>query len=318
MTRCMQLWGLLWLAVLAAPAAIAQEQDMPWPDDVRASAARISAVLREAASLPPHDVAGRASQGEAFDAALDEMAKLASADLVAQARAQEYRSEAAKLLLIAADRRDAPDRYDTLRERYLTAVAEPAARAPAAPPLSAAQATEAYRLAWEYWLLRPTLAGQAPQANQRMVDALVAIDNPASVQAVMMAVEASASDKAFPGRARAFRQHDLLQILGRMPGENSLQALMRSVALINSQPASLTNEKSGAPMAQPDYLNAATYAERLLTDAEHFGTASRWRAVLNRVPEKNGATADNDLLRKARAFYRDNPVGTDAGKTPQN
>lgn len=318
MKRCMHLCGLVWLATLMMSVAVAQEPEMPWPENIVAAASRINAVLREAASLPPHDVAGRAKQGEAFDAALGEMAKLASADLVAQARAQEYRSEAAKLLLIAADRRDAPARYDALRERYLTAVAEPAARAPAAPPLSAAEATEAYRLAWEYWLLRPPLAGQAPQANQRMVDALVAIDNPASVQAVMMAVEATASDKAFPGRARAFRQHDLLQILGRMPGENSLQALMRSVALIDNPPASLHSEKSGAPTTQPDYLNAATYAERLLTDAEHFGTASRWRAVLNRVPEKDGATADDDIVRKARAFYRNNPVGTDAGKTPQN
>jgi hypothetical protein len=318
MKRCMHLCGLVWLATLMMSVAVAQELEMPWPENIVAAASRINAVLREAASLPPHDVAGRAKQGEAFDAALGEMAKLASADLVAQARAQEYRSEAAKLLLIAADRRDAPARYDALRERYLAAVAEPAARAPAAPPLSAAEATEAYRLAWEYWLLRPPLAGQAPQANQRMVDALVAIDNPASVQTVMMAVEATASDKAFPGRARAFRQHDLLQILGRMPGENSLQALMRSVTLIDNPPASLQSEKAGAPTPQPDYLNAATYAERLLTDAEHFGTASRWRAVLNRVPEKDGATADDDIVRKAQAFYRNNPVGTDAGKTPQN
>lgn len=159
----------------------------PPPPPSRSPKVALVQVFRSLNDSSPHWSWGEeARQTAAFDAALDRLADCLDGAEVERRAAQEGRDLAAKLVVIAWDRRRRPERYREL-DRYTHREPEPRMATPwpePARPLSA-HAVEEYRLAWEYFLLRPS-PGQWPAMQSRAaVTALNLIGSDASLPALV-------------------------------------------------------------------------------------------------------------------------------------
>lgn len=133
-------------------------------------AASLTRFPRPTVDSPPEKSAKAAV---AFSRAMDEgLEKTKSGAMVES----ETSSIEAKLVAIALYRSQHRDLFDEITSRYV-ATAPTGSRSGNSPSIVARDASEPYRLIWEYYLLTPLPAGAAPGYRQRAYEALAELGN---------------------------------------------------------------------------------------------------------------------------------------------
>src|SRR5262249_35854502 len=136
----------------------------------------------------------------AFTEALDGLAARLDGPLAARVVAAEGGDVESKLAAIALDRKARPDRYGEIERGYVEAtIPYPRPRGTTTPRLSNAHATEAYRLPWEFVLLRPP-GDASSQAWERALKALELIRNDASTPTLTRLYRATCRDGITTGQ----------------------------------------------------------------------------------------------------------------------
>jgi hypothetical protein len=194
--------------------------------------------------------AGRApDEPAAFDEMLSNLARDESAlgsETARRLAGFEGRSIEAKLIAIARDRMLRPDTYQELVSIYVDVPKDTGSIAPGAPRLRSEHMTEDYRLAWEYFLLRPPAETDPDRFPERVVAALAAIGNPVSLPAIEAAV-AAATQADVPLEPRlALRQRGLVAALSAFPTDEGVDVLGRVVGMLQA-----AQERGGAAVSEP-------------------------------------------------------------------
>jgi hypothetical protein len=253
------------------------------PEEVRGTVVRVLNLLDRAYVYEQHEREEVSRLGEEFARTMDELAEQLDPGLEERALARAGEDVAARLIVIASDRRSRPGLYEEIRHRYIEGVDAPQRVAPAAPRLDPRHATEPYHLVWEYFLLEPPSQQQSFKADQRISEALARINNPDSVPVILRAYRATTQPPVRLSRFVANRQRLLLQTLGQIPAPSSLQAMLQALEWSQEQLARGMEPRPGA-VAEQIRFEPQEYVLRLLTDQENFGTGAEWRAVVSSVP----------------------------------
>jgi hypothetical protein len=223
-------------AVLAA-GLLGQPAPRPAPagEVVRQAAEMTFGVwqVRQMADRSPHDANLAAAAAAArFDSLLASAAALASEQEAAAALAAEGESIEGKLFAIAVERARHPERFEEIRRTYVDAQPRPW-QTQAAPAPAPAHATEAFRLAWELWLLAPSPPGAAPGYDETAAKAVAAIGNPASLVTLRHLARVAAAAPA--DNAAVAAQRLVIRTLAAMPGEPSARAFEEILDLAAAQ-----------------------------------------------------------------------------------
>jgi hypothetical protein len=209
----------------------------------------------------------------AFSAAASELASRIDPDTAQKMRAAEGESIEAKLATIILDRNLRPEIYDEIERTYFIRVAKPTSRAPTAPPVLPQHATENYRLAWEFFLLRPA-GGLAFKSDLRAMEALAQVNNPASILALLHCYQLT-TRQGIPSRRVDTQQSWLFNALSRFQNRAGLKALLECTSLSQNQ-----QSHEGASKSHWD-------AERALREvlSGKYGNRERWQEVVAALPK---------------------------------
>lgn len=175
---------------------------------------------------------GSDSKRVQFDSALASMAKSLKPGEIQDAAGKEDDDIRAKLVCIAVDRRDHPDLYNELLNRYAggeySAAREtivPKGQAPIASHLAITPEVDdkhchpAYRLAWEYLLINPSVQPRGEAFYKRVSTALARIHDERTLCVVVYRYRASATSLGI--------QSDLHALLLSFPDQQGLQSVLR-------------------------------------------------------------------------------------------
>lgn len=223
------------LPVALAISAVSLAQPAP-PAALRAAVADTFVVPEVAASkkVPPAqsrrvlDAAARD-----FDRQLDAIADSMTPAAAAQAIAHESDSIEAKLAAIAADRKARPAVYAEIFGTYV-APSELLSQSGRPPAPSRAHATEPFRLAWEYVLLRPRSSDTAARYEDGAADAVGQIGNPKSIVTLVHLVRVSTQPGARIDFAETRQRASLRGLIG-IPTAEAAAAIGQSLRMIAAQ-----------------------------------------------------------------------------------
>jgi hypothetical protein len=167
--------------------------------------------------------------GRAFDSALEKLAGEVGTNRASQVLANERRDIQSKLLAIALDRQQRPEVYLEINNRYIDryAMYRPERRFIRSPNFEPIHVNEKYRLAWEYFLLRPPLKDTLALYDLRAIQALSDINNEASVVTLLYCFEVTLpAGKINVDRVKS-RQSWILNAIIWYPTEQGLKALLK-------------------------------------------------------------------------------------------
>lgn len=239
--------------------------------------------------------------GAAFDRALDEAAiHLRERDIPALRR-QETRGLLEKLALIAWDLRKNRARYDELQGRYRGFIGpdkrRPIPPGPTSAFLTSNHTTEEYRLAWEYFLLKPIPRNEfQAQSDARAVEALMRIQNPAAIFTLLQAHRAT-QDGGLPGEWAKMRQFEVMKILLYLPCEASARALLEMSVYDMEQ---WRREAAAAPAGKRVWDRTGLQTNIVeLTSGRSPGTEG-WRAAVSAIDEASLPEAQRLLLQRIK------------------
>jgi hypothetical protein len=261
------------------------QESLEVPEEVRGSIVRVLDLLDRTYVYEQHEREEVSRLGEEFARTMDELAERLDPGVEERALTRAGEDIAAKLIVIAADRRSRPELYEEIRRRYIEGVEAPQRVAPAAPRLDPKHATETYRLVWEYFLLEPPSQRRSFKADLRISEALARIGNPDSVTVIQQVYRATTRPAIRVSRFVADHQRLLLQTLGQIPTPSSLHAILQALEWSQEQIAQERERRAGA-IAEQIHFEPRDYVVRLLTDQENFGTGAKWRAVVTSMPRE--------------------------------
>lgn len=285
------------LLLIAWPATGAEVYSTPGP--VQNALNEVFSLAEQTYQLGQHQRHRLDDLGKSFDAALDNLARLSGPEQVDRAKELEAKGIAPKLVVIAADRKARPTIYAELAEKYVFSVDNPMSRAPASPQLRSEHLSEEYRLAWEYFLLRPPALIAAPQYELRAARAISRISNGASLTVLTYSYRITTHRNVVLTRYVSRRQRMLLSTLGQLPGRNALDAIMQCSALSEIQ-----RQKAVIKDTQWDPGN---YAYRLLTDQVNYGFGEQWRKVIVEAPAEKLSPEKDRLMQSIKRYWQDRP-----------
>jgi hypothetical protein len=194
----------------------------------------VSAVLRDLKSLQQNGLTNdlRTTGAATFDRTLADLARRITPDTAVRIAADEGKDERAKFVAIALDQSAHPERYEELRRVYVDIRADSRRVAPGSPNLLGKHLSKDYRLAWEYFLLRPPAGDYPDRFESRIIGAVAAIGDSASLPAIDSAIDATVQPGILLGSRLAIRQRGLLAALTAFPtvqGADSLGRAMEKV-----------------------------------------------------------------------------------------
>jgi hypothetical protein len=288
------------ILILAAGLAVAPEtttmgQETP-PLDPEARRFRDSALeLTKTAYSPPvegetpAEQAGRVRDAaRAFAGALDALAKELREPLAGRLSAAEGHDIEMKLAAIALDRRARPAIYAEIERDYVKATLPfPRPRATTTPWLLPAHATEPYRLAWEFMVLRPMAKGTS-QVGERALSALKTIRNDASVPTLLHIYRLTCSE-GIPLSQVATTQTHLLATMSAFRSQRGLRALLEC--------ASMSRRRKEMKEAGESAWDADRFVRDTL--AGSFGNKEEWRKLASDLPREGLSHEDRRLLEQA-------------------
>ncbi len=209
----------------------------------------------------------------AFSEAVSELASRLDPDTAQKLRAAESESLEAKFATIALDRSQRPGVYDEIERTYFLRVAKPTSPAPTARPVLSKHATENYRLAWEFFLLRPA-GGVAFKSDLRAMEALTEISNPASILTLVHCYQITTLE-GIPSRRVDTHQAWLFNALSRFRTREGLKALLDCTSFSKSQQSHEGQRKSGWD------------AEKALRGvlSGKYGHSERWQEIIAALPK---------------------------------
>jgi hypothetical protein len=240
-----------------------------------------------------------------FDAALDTMAALLTPELEQLARGYEGEDIVAKLVAIAAHRRDRPEMYQEMIEVYVKPQPPIARGLPARPQLAKPEhLTAEHRLAWEYYVLRPR-AGRwryreiciGATAEEKTVQSIITIGEMCQLRKDDLS---GAADSSFEGE-----QMVTLNALTYLPHHESLRAILTCVRLHHDLVARI-NPRATAyiPAWKPE-----DYVMRLFrtkpSPYDYSVDQARWRPIIESFPRQGLDPVELALLDQLVAFYRE-------------
>jgi hypothetical protein len=226
--------------------------------------------------------------GRAFAEVLAALAARLDEPLAARLLAAEGRNTETKLAAVALDRKARPAIYAEIERNYVeTMLPFPRPRATTTPLLQDRHASDAYRLAWEFVLLRPS-AGGTTQVSERALEALAKIRNDASIPTLVHLYRMTCR-QGIPLRQVDTFQTRLLKAMSAFRSERGLRAMLECASLSNRQ-----KEMPGAGETAWD-------AERFVRDtlAGRFGEKDRWQKLAAALPKEGLTVEESRLLESA-------------------
>jgi hypothetical protein len=155
--------------------------------------------------------------------------------------------------------------------------------------------SEAYRPAWEALLLAPPNDEiRFMQQRSTVTEALAKIGNAQSIPVLELAFASTCAPEVFAGEGSAalHRQFGVLQSLNQFATAESLQAMLRCLAL--AEPAMPTTE-----LPKVSGHDLREWLVRFLTDQDHYNTREKWRQVLTTFPTNDLPVRHRELLQRA-------------------
>lgn len=225
--------------------------------------------------------------GTKFQALLDQVGSQVSPDLARQMTAHEGSDIYAKLTTIAWDRHNRPEAYQEIEQHYLHAPFRRFAHIQASPNLSPQHITEAYRLPWEFFLLRPTMENTSQDYENRVVDAVERINNNASIITLLHDYWMTTREGVYiasSGEVQT-RQQRLLGALNSFHNPQGLQAILECVSESDKQQAGKDPEKYG--------WDVRRLVTDMMTAPQQVGA---WRQVIVVYPAQRLNVGHRELL----------------------
>jgi len=242
------------------------------------------------------DDAGSKDAAEGFVATMDALGAQMTPDLARQCALREGNDMDAKLALIAWDRRQRPELYQELENRYVYSINSPMAHAPQSPTVLPKHATEEYRLAWEYLMIAPSNGG-APQADIRIVRAITEIHNEASFTTYRLAFAISSDPKLTDPEYTRNSQQLWLGSLGMFQDSAALRTILDCITMAQNQMAH-----------QEKYWDPAQYVrEEVVGQMYHPADNLRWKAIIAALPKAALASQHTSFLNTVLARIATNP-----------
>lgn len=236
--------------------------------------------------LPPSTASPAQMIASDFSQTMDALGAQITPSLVQRLTRLEGSEADAKVALIAWYRRQHPQLYQELDQRYLRHMGDPLKHVNHSPGVLAGHATEKYRLAWEYLLLEPAV-GATELYDIRATDALQRIGNDASLTTYRLVCAISADPKINADAAKY--QQKLL--LGSLACFRDQKALLTILACMGLSPRQMVN--------QPQVWDPADEVKGLLASSFKKTEMDRWRPTVR-------AALSLNLLAEQKAFL--NPV----------
>lgn len=213
-----------------------------------------------------------------FDQSMQELARVAPPEVGSNARKAEAREIRAKLIAIAIDRAEHPDLHAEIDQTYIHCPLDWQKRVPEAPFPSTPHMQDKYRLAWEYWLLRPGCDSLIPaHGYERVLFAIRQIGNPASLLAIEHCYLLTCREVASPRQVHRSQLY-LLRSLAGFKTEDGLRTVLRCLA-----------ESEKLPYKDhPDYTKRwrwndggpAEHVARLMSEP---AVRAKWAEILQRM-----------------------------------
>jgi hypothetical protein len=226
--------------------------------------------------------------GRAFAETLGGLAAQLDEALAGRLSAAEGRDIEAKLAAIALDRARRPAVYAEIERDYVEATLPfPRPRATTTPWLRDVHATEAYRLAWEFVLLRPSAKGTS-QVGERALEALGKIRNDATIPTLLHLYGMTAQE-GIPLQQVDTTQTRLLKTLSAFRSERGLRAMLECAALSKHQ--------KGMKGAGESSWDAERFVRETL--AGKFGDKDEWRKLVSALPKEGLTVEERRLLEEA-------------------
>jgi len=269
------------ILVFIALSQAVSAQPVQWPTSITANAANAERLIESTWATAPSDQIQLNRLGDQFDAELNAIASASSGSLLSQAQQLEGEDFTAKLIVLADYRQKQIVRINEIRQWLWPPPSQnDRSRAAKRPlPIHPAIATEDYRLAWEYLLLRPNY--QRSDIVQHVInEALVLAENPSSVLTLARSIRSSLTATALPGRDRERLQKDLVWGLAGMPNPWSLQALLNFPDWVVNAPGFIVPAGANDQwrIADPDLPN---YPIKALEKGIFPVTQMTWQNVMN-------------------------------------
>ena len=276
---------LVWLFVLfsvVGPFALCQlpaQANSTFTPEMQTSIAQAKAFA--AAQFSTESTIGRKQGSDGFAATMDALGGLMTPDMARQCSLREGNDPDAKLALIAWDRRQHPEIYQELEDRYLHHVSgSPLSHVRNSPHVLPEHATEKYRLAWEYLMIAPS-TGSAPQSNIRIARAIEKINDEASFTTYRLAFAISSDPNLTDPEYSQSQQEDWLDSLGSFQNIAGLRAILDCLDMAQNQRAL---QKQAAH--QEDLWNLPQFVrEEVIARMYHPAENARWKALIAALPQ---------------------------------
>jgi hypothetical protein len=191
-----------------------------------------------------------------------------------------------KILAIADYKSKHNGLFVEISNKYIYGKTNPTNVAPGSPPLQAVHASPAYRLVWEYFLLKPPTAKMSDKHDIRISEALSKINEPASLPAIEKQYQSTTKTKIPLDASIVLKQKLSLLTVGKMPSEAGVRTL---ISMIN-QP--IQRDTSGKIKWQPK-----DFVKDMLDGKEHLKTENQWKAAGKQLGRRPMDAATGKQLR---------------------
>lgn len=216
----------------------------------------------------PEKIRERGQQGYIFERAMDRLGD----SLLSTIPTVGETELSAKLITLAADRKLRPEVYKEIDDLYINAHEQKQAqkyhRAILAPVVKAGHATEKYRLAWEYFLLRPPVREVIGLYDLRAIEALAAITSEQSLLTLTEHFRTYTSPRA----SREDNQKRALLAVAQFQSDKGIDALLKAISIDEAIPR--PREKGY------ERLNVEDYIEEMLTFPNSADVRRKWKLAI--------------------------------------
>ena len=226
-----------------------------------------------------------------FSEALDGLANALGEKKMREVAPHEGRDIKAKLAVIAWNRKKFSQNYELIEKKYMKGVHHPDSIFPHSPSPEPEHVSEAYRLAWEYFLLSPEPEGESPLYRMTVLEALSRVRSEATLPVFIETYRQSAVPEVSIEEA-AGEQRQILSALGWFSTTEGLKAILECLTL------SLEQQKQIPELKQK--WNAQDFALRILTDQEHLGNGEEWKRTLAGFPLEGLQAGQRLLIEQAK------------------
>lgn len=293
--------GLIWLTLTSG-----MEGTVQLPGNVDVTVRKLMEIMDKTCTEEKR----LGKNGREFRATLDRLAEEVAPRLAMQMKSLESENIRAKLITIAEDKHKRRKLYEEIRLKYVNHHYWRPKRSwfrrerqlftpfPISPELYREHMREKYRLAWEYFLLKPNENGVF-KYDCRAMEALEAIGNPASIVTLTHCFRTTYAQGVRDDRVFvcadidvATRRQWLLIALGSFHNTRGLCALLQCV--------SLSRHTRGTQQHGQQRFDPKVFVVHLLA------VEKNWGAIVEDLPIKNLPAEQREVLKQVREYYKMN------------